>query len=122
MKKKRPSGELCVLGPIICKGYFRDKKKATETIDEEGWLHSGDICTIIPEHGNALRIVDRVKKFFQLQQGEYISPEKVENIFIGCKYFEQIFIYGESLKSYLVAIIYPKPHDVIEFLKKKLKI
>ena len=119
--KKRPSGELCVRGPIICKGYFRDKKKTDETIDEEGWLHSGDICTIIPEHGNALRIVDRVKNIFKLQQGEYISPEKVENIFMSCKYIEQIFIYGESLQSYLVAIIYPKSNDVIEFLKKKIE-
>ena len=117
--KDRPSGELCVRGPIICKGYFRDKEKTEEAIDEEGWLHSGDIVSIIPEHGNALRIVDRVKNIFKLQQGEYISPEKIENIFSGCKYIEQIFIYGDSLQSYLIAVIYPKSHDVIDFLKKK---
>ena len=117
--KKRPSGELYVRGPIICKGYFRDKEKTNETIDEEGWLHSGDIATIIPEHGNALRIVDRVKNIFKLQQGEYISPEKIEIIFSACKYIEQIFIYGDSLQSYLIAVIYPKSQDVIEFLKKK---
>ena len=117
--KERPSGELCVRGPIICKGYFRDKEKTQEAIDNEGWLHSGDIVSIIPEHGNALRIVDRVKNIFKLQQGEYISPEKIENIFSGCKYIEQIFIYGDSLQSYLIAVIYPKSHDVIEFLKKK---
>lgn len=117
--RSRPSGELCVRGPIVFKGYFRDIEKTKETIDEDGWLHSGDIATIIPEHGNALRIVDRVKNIFKLQQGEYISPEKIENIFSNCKYIEQIFIYGDSLQSYLIAIIYPKSHDVIEFLKSK---
>ena len=69
--------------------------------------------------GNALRIIDRVKNIFKLQQGEYISPEKIENIFSACKYIEQIFIYGDSLQSYLIAVIYPKSHDVIEFMKKK---
>lgn len=117
--RSRPSGELCVRGPIIFKGYFRDLEKTKETIDEDGWLHSGDIATIIPEHGNALKIVDRVKNIFKLQQGEYISPEKIENIFSNCKYIEQIFIYGDSLQNYLIAIIYPKAHDVIEFLKSK---
>ena len=119
--KKRPSGELCVRGPIVFKGYFRDKEKTREILDDDGWLHSGDIATIIPEHGNALRIVDRVKNIFKLQQGEYISPEKIENILLGCnKYIEQIFIYGDSIQFYLIAIIYPKENDIIEFMKKKV--
>ena len=117
--RPRPSGELCVRGPILFKGYFRDAEKTKEAIDDEGWLHSGDVCTIIPEHGNALKIVDRVKNIFKLQQGEYISPEKIENIFSSCKYIENIFIYGETLKSYLIAIIYPKSSDVIQFLSQK---
>ena len=55
-----------VRGPIIFKGYFRDKEKTEETIEEDGWMHSGDIASIIPEHGNALKIVDRVKNSFKL--------------------------------------------------------
>ena len=113
----RPSGELMVRGPILFKGYFRDKEKTEETIDEDGWMHSGDIAMIIPEHGNALKIIDRVKNIFKLQQGEYISPEKIENILIGNKYIEQIFIYGDSLQNYLIAFINPNRNAVIEFLK-----
>ena len=117
--KSRPSGELCSRGPNICKGYFRNPEKTKETIDEEGWLHSGDIAQIIPEHGNALRIVDRVKNIFKLQQGEYVSPEKIENLYEKCKYIEQIFIYGNSLKNYLVCIVHPNNNDIIKYFKSK---
>ena len=117
--RTRPSGELMVRGPIIFKGYFRDKEKTKETIDEEGWMHSGDIATIIPEHGNALRIVDRVKNIFKLQQGEYISPEKIENILMGDKYIDQIFIYGDTLQHYLIAFIYPTKEEIIKLLQTK---
>ena len=117
--KSRPSGELCSRGPNICKGYFRNPEKTKETIDEEGWLHSGDIAQIIPEHGNALRIVDRVKNIFKLQQGEYVSPEKIENLYEKCKYIEQIFIYGNSLKNYLVCIVHPNNNDIIKYFKNK---
>jgi long-chain acyl-CoA synthetase len=117
--KSRPSGELCVRGPVLFKGYFRNPEKTKEAIDKDGWLHSGDVAMIIPEHGNAMRIVDRVKNLFKLQQGEYISPEKVENIYENCKYVEQIFIYGNSLKNYLICIVHPKFNDIVEFLKSK---
>ena len=117
--KLRPSGELCVRGPTVFKGYFRDEEKTKNAVDEDGWLHSGDIAMIIPEHGNTMKIVDRVKNIFKLQQGEYISPEKIENIYLNCKYIEQIFVHGDTLKSYLICIVYPKKDDVIEFLKSK---
>ena len=117
--RSRPSGELMIRGPIVFKGYFRDKEKTKETIEEDGWMHSGDIALIIPEHGNALRIVDRVKNIFKLQQGEYISPEKIENILSGSKYVDQIFIYGDSLQNYLIAFIYPNKKEIIKFLKDK---
>ena len=117
--KWRPRGELCVRGPILFKGYLNLPDKTKEALDEDGWLHSGDVATIIPEHGNAFRIIDRVKNMFKLQQGEYIAPEKIENKLSDCKYIEQLFIYGDSLQSYLVGVLYPKQKDVIEFLQKK---
>ena len=118
-KKWRPRGELCVRGPILFKGYLNLPDKTKEAVDEDGWLHSGDIAMILPEHGNAFKIIDRVKNIFKLQQGEYVAPEKIENKLEKCKYVEQIFVYGDSLQNYLVGILVPKPGPVIDFLKSK---
>lgn len=46
----------------------------------------------------ALKIVDRKKHIFKLAQGEYIAPEKIENIYISSPYVSQIFVHGESLQ------------------------
>ena len=118
-KKWRPRGELCVRGPVLFKGYLSQPDKTEEAVDKDGWLHSGDIAMILPEHGNAFKIIDRVKNIFKLQQGEYVAPEKIENKLEKCKYVEQIFVYGDSLQNYLVGILVPRRDTVIEFLNSK---
>jgi len=45
-----------------------------------------------------LRIIDRRKHIFKLSQGEYIVPEKIENIYTLSQYVNQVYVYGESLK------------------------
>ena len=72
---------------------------------------------VLTEHGNAIRVIDRVKNIFKLQQGEYVAPEKIENVLIDSPYVDQIFVHGESLQNYLIAIIVPNRAHVVSFLK-----
>ena len=77
-----------------------------EAIDEDGWMHTGDIGQFDMKKG-VLRIIDRKKNIFKLSQGEYIVPEKIENKIGQSHYIAQMFVYGDSLQHYLVAIIVP---------------
>lgn len=98
-------GEIWVRGPNVFKGYYKDEEKTKETIDEEGWLRSGDIG--LWTLGGALQIIDRKKNIFKLAQGEYVAAEKIENALMQSSLIGQIFVYGDSYQSYLVAVIIP---------------
>ncbi|XP_062182635.1 long chain acyl-CoA synthetase 6, peroxisomal-like isoform X2 [Phragmites australis] len=102
-----PRGEICVRGPIIFRGYYKDEVQTREVIEEDGWLHTGDIGLWLP--GGRLKIIDRKKNIFKLAQGEYIAPEKIENVYAKCKFIAQCFIYGDSFNSSLIAIVAVEP-------------
>uniref|UniRef100_A0A673ZJZ4 Arachidonate--CoA ligase n=1 Tax=Salmo trutta TaxID=8032 RepID=A0A673ZJZ4_SALTR len=110
-------GEVCVKGPNVFKGYLNDPEKTKEALDQDGWLHTGDIGKWLPN--GILKIVDRKKHIFKLAQGEYIAPEKVENIYIRSDPVAQIFVHGDSLQACLVGIVVPDPDSLPGWAKKK---
>jgi long-chain acyl-CoA synthetase len=115
--KPCPRGEVCVRGPTVFVEYYKDPEKTAESKDSDGWFHTGDIGSM--NDGGYLMIVDRKKNIFKLSQGEYIAPEKLENIYQRIPEIAQIYIYGNSLESCLIAVIVPELEVVEEWLKKE---
>mmetsp|Transcript_24508 Transcript_24508/g.38010 ORF Transcript_24508/g.38010 Transcript_24508/m.38010 type:complete len:382 (-) Transcript_24508:409-1554(-) len=78
-----PRGEIMFWSPGVMQGYFKNPEKTAEAFDGE-WFKSGDVGMILPN--GAVKIVDRVKNIFKLSQGEYLAPEKIENIYVKSKF------------------------------------
>ncbi|XP_070356108.1 long-chain-fatty-acid--CoA ligase 1 isoform X3 [Equus asinus] len=110
-------GEICVKGSNVFQGYLKDPEKTAEVLDKDGWLHTGDIGKWLPN--GTLKIIDRKKHIFKLAQGEYIAPEKIENIYLRSEPVAQVFVHGESLQAFLIAIVVPDAETVGHWARKK---
>lgn len=89
------SGEILVRSPANMLGYFKQATKSSEAIDEEGWLHTGDVGAIDAE--GRLHITGRTKEIFKTSKGKYVAPAPIENRLQANYHIEQICVTGASL-------------------------
>ena len=111
-----PKGEVCFWGPSIMSGYFKNEEKTKEAFHGE-WLLSGDVGMINPD--GSLKIVDRAKNIFKLSQGEYIAPEKCENVYVQSGWLAQVWVHGDSLRDYVIMIAVIDPDKFKAWAKGK---
>jgi long-chain acyl-CoA synthetase len=111
-------GEILVKGPNVMQGYYKNPEQTAETIDAEGWLHTGDIGEFID--GRFLKITDRKKEIFKTSGGKYVAPQMVENVLKESNFIEQICVVGEGQK-FPSALIVPS-FDVLKEWSKIHKI
>ncbi len=100
--KIKDDGELLAKGPGIMKGYHNNEKSTKKTIDNKGWLHTGDLATIDDE--GYITITGRKKDLAKTSTGEYISVNYIEQLLSVSGWFDQVLIIGNN-RPFVVALL-----------------
>jgi len=95
-------GEVLVRGPVNTPGYFRQEEATRALMDEDGWLHTGDVGEL--DADGYLRIVDRKKELIITSAGKNLSPANIEGLLKEHPLVGQALAYGDN-RPYVVALI-----------------
>ncbi|CAN6336214.1 unnamed protein product [Urochloa humidicola] len=105
-------GEVCIRGKSLFAGYYKNPELTNEAI-VDGWFHTGDIGEMTPD--GILKIIDRKKNIFKLSQGEYVAVEYLEKVYGFPPLVEDIWVYGDSFRSNLVAVVNPHEENTMKW-------
>lgn len=109
------AGEILCKGPNVMKGYWNNEKATKEMIDDDNWLHTGDVGKF--DEG-FLKITDRIKHMIVNAGGKNIYPGPIEDFFKTSKWIDQIVVVGEA-QNYMAAIIVPDFEVIAKFAKEQ---
>lgn len=112
--KLAEDSEILVRGASVMQGYYKHPELTAEVI-KDGWLHTGDIGTIIEDR--FYKITDRKKELFKTSGGKYVAPQPIENKMKESKFIEQIIVLG-SERKFVSALIIPSFTAVRDWMKE----
>ena len=118
--KPNPRGELLVRGPIVFREYYKNPEETKKAVEPDGWFHTGDIVEV--DSMGRFKIIDRKKNVLKLAHGEYISPERIENVYMGStNLIAMAYVHGDPKESTLVAVMGVDPEHFAPYASKILK-
>jgi fatty acid CoA ligase FadD9 len=100
-----PRGELLVKSETLFPGYYKRPEITADVFDADGYYRTGDIVAEVGP--DQLTYLDRRNNVLKLSQGEFVTVSKLEAVFGDSPLVRQIFVYGNSARSYLLAVVVP---------------
>lgn len=108
-------GELLFRGPNVMAGYWNQPEATAETIDEDGWLHTGDVGYI--DSDGFVTITDRLKDIIVTLGGKNVAPQQVEGLILSDPLFEHAVLIGDS-RPFVTLLVKPSVPAVEEMAAK----
>ncbi|VEG54325.1 thioester reductase-like protein [Mycolicibacterium aurum] len=103
--RPHPRGELLVKSDSLFPGYYKRPDITAEMFDEDGYYRTGDV--VAETAPDELVYLDRRNNVLKLSQGEFVTVSKLEAVFGDSPLIRQIYVYGNSARPYLLAVIVP---------------
>jgi fatty acid CoA ligase FadD9 len=100
-----PRGELLVKSVDLFPGYYKRPEVTAEVFDPDGYYRTGDI--VVDVGPDQLVYLDRRNNVLKLSQGEFVTVSKLEAVFGDSRLIRQIYVYGNSARAYLLAVVVP---------------
>ena len=107
--KINTTGELLARGPGIMKGYHNNPQATRETVDEEGWLNTGDLATI--DDDGYVTITGRSKELAKTSTGKYIATPFIEQLLLASGWFDHVLVVGNN-RPFVTALLMVDPVSV----------
>ena len=104
------NGEILIRGRGIMRGYHNLPEVSAETLDDDGWLHTGDVGKV--DDDGMLRITDRIKDLIKTSGGKYVAPQKLESRLKAlCPYLGQVLVHGNA-RNFCSALVTIDPESI----------